>query len=146
MIPDWFPLRLNLRVLEGIERTLGREALFKIGFGVLEHAKFPPAITDLSAALGALDVAFHMNHRRDGVVMYQPGTGEMLDGIGHYTWESGTGGQLLGRSTAVYPCAFDWGIFSGLVGRFEPRGRVEHGPELSCRIRGDDVCVYAIVR
>jgi hypothetical protein len=146
VIPEWFPLRLNLQVLEGVGQTLGWEALFQIGVSVPQHAKFPPAITDLRGAMAALDVAFHMNHRRDGLVMYDAGTGGMLEGIGHYGCESGPDGRLIGRSTSVYPCAFDRGIFAGLVARFEPGSQVEHGPAAGCRTRDAAACVYVVRR
>jgi hypothetical protein len=146
LIPAWFPLRLNLQVLSGIERELGAEALFRIGLSVPQHARFPPAISDLPGAMRGLDVAFHMNHRRDGVVMYDAGTGDMLEGIGHYGFESGPDGHLVGRSTSVYPCAFDRGIFAGLAARFEPGSRIDHGRQEDCRERGAVACAYVVRR
>jgi hypothetical protein len=146
VVPDWFPLRLNLEVLDGIGRELGAEAVFEIGFSVPQHARFPPAISDLAGAMRALDVAFHMNHRRDGAVMYDAATGRMLDGIGNYGCQMGSDGRLIGRSTSVYPCAFDRGIFAGLAARFEPRSQVEHDAHVDCRIRGASACVYIVGR
>jgi hypothetical protein len=146
VIPHWFPLGLNLQVLSGIQQELGGEALFQIGVSVPRYANFPPAINDLSGAMQALDVAFHMNHRRDGVVMYDAAKEEMLEGIGHYGRACGADGHLVGRSSSVYPCAFDRGIFAGLAARFEPGSQVDHGPQADCRDRGGPACIYVIRR
>ena len=88
-----FPLQANLGVLADVARAFGDAALFDIGFTVRDHAKFPPEIRHLQQALETLDVAFHTNHR-DGAVMYDPATGTMLEGVGHYTCEASADGAV----------------------------------------------------
>jgi hypothetical protein len=140
----WFPLDTNLRVLAGIGRQFGDRAIFEIGFSVRDHATFPPAIVDVRRALASLDVAFHMNHRRDGLVMFDPGTGQMLEGIGHYSCRSSTGRALVSESSTVYPCDFDLGVISGIASRFDAGARVRHPADAPCRRRDAAACVYAV--
>lgn len=140
--PDWFPLHANLCVLGDIARAFGDAALFDIGVTVPEHAKFPPEIRSLRQALEVLDIAFHANHRRDGVVMYDRATGTMLDGIGHYSCERAVDGALITESTSVYPCRFDLGLVSGLAARFDASAKVQHTSDGVCRERGDARCRY----
>jgi hypothetical protein len=146
VVPDWFPLAANLRVLDDIGRTFGDAAVVAIGFSVPEHARFPPRIRTLQDALAALDVAFHSNHRCDGAVMFDAATGHMLEGIGHYRCDDGGSDGLVSESTSVYPCSFDLGLVSGLVARFDPGAKVEHPSDGLCRTRGAVSCRYVVVR
>ena len=41
---------------------------------------FPPEINDVESAVRSIDIAFHLNQRKNGVVMYDPATGVMLEG------------------------------------------------------------------
>jgi hypothetical protein len=63
---------------------VGPRALFQYGQHLPKYAPFPPTITDIQSAMGSMDAAYHMNHRKNGKVMFDPATGEMLEGIGHY--------------------------------------------------------------
>ena len=146
IVPDWFPLDVNLRVLDDIAHAFGEAAVFQIGRSVPDHARFPPDIRDLGGALLMLDVAFHANHRLGGAVMYDPATGNMLDGIGHYRFELSAPDVLIGDSTSVYPCSFDEGIISGLAGRFDPAASVKHLADGPCRKRGNVGCSYFVSR
>jgi hypothetical protein len=144
VIPDWFPLDGSLRILKAIGHAFGGEALHRIGFSVPAHARFPPEIDGVARALAGLDVAFHMNHRRDGVVMFDPATGTMLEGIGHYGCRSLGGRRLHCESTSVYPCDFDRGVVAGLAARFDPASEVEHAPDGLCRTDGASSCIYRV--
>jgi hypothetical protein len=145
MVPDWFPLHANLRVLDDVARAFGDVALFDIGVTVPKHATFPPEIRSMRQALEVLDIAFHTNHRRDGVVMYDPATGTMLDGIGHYLCERAASDALIALSTSVYPCRFDLGLVSGLAARFDASAKVQHAADGVCRVRGDVRCRYVVL-
>ena len=61
--------------------------MFKIGSQVPKHAPFPPTLTDIHTGIAGIDVAYHMNHRKNGQVMFNPESGTMLEGIGHYRYE-----------------------------------------------------------
>jgi hypothetical protein len=144
VIPEWFPLEQNLAILRRVGESLGDEALFAIGASVPKHATFPPGLTDLERALASLDVAFHMNHRRDGMPMYDPGSGSFLEGIGHYRFYRQDAMTLVVESSSVYPCDFDHGLITGLVARFAPGGRTDHSPGRNCRNRADTSCSYQV--
>jgi hypothetical protein len=141
---DWFPLEQNLKILRAIGQRLGDAALFKIGFSVPQKAAFPTNIRDVPQALAGLDVAFHMNHRRSGTVMYDPLVGEMLDGIGHYRSQPLDGRNVATTSTGPYPCEFDRGVVAGVAGRFERASRVVHDDRAPCRKSGADSCTYIV--
>jgi hypothetical protein len=103
---------------------------------------FPPGIQDAHGVLQLLDKIYHMNHARDGVVMFDAATGKQLDGIGHYLYEGRAGDrEALMVCDNPYPCRFDLGLFQGFVARFEPGVKVTHEPG-GCRAHGDAVCRY----
>jgi hypothetical protein len=54
---------------------------------IVSAAQFPPQIKTIDDALGAIDVAYHMNHRINGKVLFDPQTGKTAEGIGHYVFE-----------------------------------------------------------
>jgi hypothetical protein len=143
-VADWFPLTKNLRILFSIGQILGSDALFEIGLAVPRSAAFPPGIDDLPHALERLDVAFHMNHRRGGVPMYDPRSETMLEGIGHYRFRRVDGRTTITESTSVYPCEFDHGVLAGLSARFDARTSVVHSPRDPCRRRGAEACSYLV--
>lgn len=140
-VGDWFPLGKNLRVLERLRSELGDEVLFELGTTVPRNAVFPPHVGDVVAALDGIDVAFHMNHRKSGVPMFDPSRG-MLEGIGHY--HAGRTGERSAISivTSVYPCAFDRGIVTAIARRFEREAAIAHGR--ICRGSGDACCIYYV--
>ena len=57
--------------------------LFLIGKAIINSAQFPP-IKGLEEGLRSMNVAYHLNHRVDGKIMFNPENGRMTEGIGHY--------------------------------------------------------------
>lgn len=141
----WYPLKEWLAAYEGIANEVGFNSLYSIGRTVPENAVFPPQIKDVNAAIASIDVAYHMNHRKNGAVMFDPATGMMLEGIGHYGYE-----PILGENRIVcvcenpYPCDFDRGIIAAMASRFEPGARTVHDSEAPCRKKGADSCTYIV--
>ena len=88
--------------------------------------------------------AYHLNHRRDGVVMYDPTTRTTLEGIGHYRRRDLGAHGVVCESTSVYPCPFDLGLVTGLARRFEASAAVTHAAGDACRARGADACAYVV--
>src|SRR5262245_51676749 len=81
----WFPLESWLAVHDVILKEIGPTALLSLGERLVEeNPNFPKGIKDVPSALYALDIAFHRSHRKLGRMMYDPATGNMLEGIGHY--------------------------------------------------------------
>jgi len=145
---DWHPQQDWLNAFQEIANTLGEMNLFMIGKAIIDHAEFPPVKT-LEEALRSLDIAYHMNHRLNGQVMFNPATGSMQEGIGHY--------RLLSfddeRQEAVlqcnnpYPSKFDEGIITQLVRRFKPSGSREVvllDTTNGCRNTGGEACNFVV--
>lgn len=131
---QWYPQQAWLNAFEVIAQKLGANTLFNIGKQIPENAQFPPELKGIENALGALDMAYHMNHRG----------GE----IGHYRFRS-TGprsGEMLCENP--YPCDFDRGIIEAMARRFQPADssgvRVRLDPSRPTRKAGADSCTYLV--
>lgn len=144
--PDrWYSLDAWLRAFERVARDGGENILFAIGMKIPESAEFPPHINSIETAIQSIDVAYHMNHRKDGKVMFDPATGVMLEGIGHYGYERAEGEK---RITCVCDkpgsCGLDHGIITAMAKRFERQATVEHDPTKPCRNKGASSCTYIV--
>jgi len=104
----WYNQQAWLNAFRTIAEQIGNSTLNAIGQKIPENAKFPPEIADIHKALGAIDVAYHMNHR-NGI-------------IGNYKYEKT--GDKSGRivCTNPYPDEFDKGIISAMARKFKPAG------------------------
>jgi hypothetical protein len=143
---QWYPQRAWLRAFDRIGREMGDAALMLIGKKIPSNAIFPPWVVDVDSAIKSVDVAYHLNHRKNGAVMFAPETGAMLEGIGHYGYQRGSPTERLILSVCdnPYPCAFDMGILISMAHRFVRSARVEHAPAAPCRKNGDGHCTYRI--
>jgi hypothetical protein len=140
----WHPQRSWLAAHKAIANEVGAEASFNIGVAVPKNASWPPDVKDVDAAIASIDIAYHLNHRKDGVVMYDPATATMLEGIGHYGYARDPDEQkIVSVCDNPYPCDFDQGLLLGMASRFSSRARVVH-VEGSCRKHGDPSCTYII--
>jgi hypothetical protein len=141
----WYPLKEWLIAHEGIAQEIGHNSLYGIGKNVPENAVFPPHINDIYSAVESIDVAYHLNHRRNGVVMFDPQTGMMLEGIGHYrVTRVPNEHQMICVCDDPYPCEFDRGIITAMANRFERQARAVHDNEAPCRRKGGDSCTYVV--
>lgn len=141
----WYPVENYLTVYKKIDTLLGGRGLEKVGTYVPKNADFPPNIQDIHTALGVLDVGYHMNHRIDGKPMFDPATGQMQEGIGHYRYQPVAGkNEVVMVCDDPYPCRFDQGLLRGMAQRFQPNATVTHGPHQGCRTKGDPSCTYVV--
>ncbi len=141
----WYPQQVMLSSLERVASEMGRPNLFVIGLRIPEAARFPDAITDIHEAIAAIDVAYHMNHRKHGKPMFDPETGEMTEGIGHYGCEPVAGrAMIVCRCHNPYPGEFDRGLLTAMARRFERAAEVTHVDTEPCREHGADSCTYHI--
>jgi hypothetical protein len=139
----WYPEEAMLNVFEAISSEVGTNSLYGVGRAMVENAVLPPHISDIHSALGSLDAAYHMNHRRKGVVMFDPLTGVMLEGIGHMvTTSAPEGNRITVVSNTPYPCDFERGIVGGFAARFTPTARTTHDNSAPCRRKGAESCSY----
>ena len=140
----WYPQMAWLAAFEGIATNVGTRALFQTGQHVPKHAIFPPTITDIRSGMGALDVAYHMNHRKGGRPMFDPTTGQKMTGIGRYGVMDAGDRKITAICENPYPCDFDRGVITGIATRFERAARVSHDDGAACRKHGADSCTYHI--
>ena len=144
---EWFNQQLWLNCFSDIEEILGETILYMIGESIPESAYFPE-INSLEEALKKLDVAYHMNHRLNGKVMYDNVTGKMLEGIGHYTLTEFD--EEKGYAVMVcenpYPSRFDLGIISRLVKKYShnPNSKVYLDITKETRLEGGRSCTYVV--
>jgi hypothetical protein len=142
---DWYPLDDYLVVYRKIDTLLGGRGLEKVGTFVPQNVVFPPNVQDVPSALASIDIAYYMNHRKDGRDMFNPATGERVEGIGHYRYE-----RVAGKNEAIlvcdnpYPCRFDQGLIKGMARRFQPQAELTHDPSHGCRQKGDPSCTYVV--
>ncbi|WP_394850974.1 serine/threonine protein kinase [Pendulispora brunnea] len=149
-IPDtraFWPMEPYVLALHALMAAVGPIRAMDIGKQAVSHVTLPPdpMMNNIHAFLASLDIAYHLNHRRNGQRHFDVESGHMVDDIGHYHYR----GKLDSEQSAVmecenpYPCDMDLGIILGFARRFEPRAVVEHAPG-PCRNEGADSCVYHV--
>src|SRR5262249_48864316 len=140
----WYPMSTWVNAMHAIVEEVGPTTAFMVGRRVPEFATLPPQINDVLSSLHAIDGGYHLNHRREGTVMFDPQKGVMLEGIGHYACEAEPEKH---RARMIcdnpYPCDFDRGIITAFAARFEPTAAVTHEAG-ACRKNGDASCIYLV--
>lgn len=144
-ITRWYPMKNCLEAFKEIVARVGPTVMFEIGLSVPKNAKFPPSIRDVDAAIQSLDVAYHMNHRKNGKPMFDSRTGQKIEGIGHYGYRRVPDElAIVSECDNPYPCAMDLGVLTAMARKFEPRSIVEHVEAGPCRSKGGTRCAYRI--
>ena len=142
-VRDWFPQQDCLDAFKEISLRLGDNALTKIGMKIPEIVSFPVPVKDIENALKLLDLVYHLNHRKNGRIMFEPNSGVMLEGIGHYSY-SRNGDEHMIESDTPFPCALDMGILTTIAHKFNSNASIIHDDSTPCRKRGDKSCMYKI--
>jgi hypothetical protein len=141
----WYPLERWLNALERIGNEFGHYLLYQSGMTTPKNAVFPPTVTDIHSALKCIDIAYHMNHAVMGESMFNPGTGAMGEGIGHYVYANVPGKKVISiESSTPYPCDFDKGIVIAMAQRFQPGATIAHDVSKPCRKDGGSSCCYHV--
>jgi hypothetical protein len=141
----WFAQEAWLRAFENIATRLGDAALFRIGMAIPKNARFPPWVADIDSAIRSIDIAYHMNHRRQGKELFDAQSGALAEGIGHYGYLRKHGkSEIVSVCNNPYPCAFDRGILTAMARRFQARAVVTHDDTRACRKRAADSCTFII--
>ena len=145
----WYSQQAWLNAFKIIAEKVGDRTLYKIGKSIPENAVFPPEIDNIEKALGAIDVAYHMNHRnRAGEALFdptRPSDKVFLDGIGNYLCKI-----IPNENMAIltcenpYPCDFDRGIITTMAERFNSTATVAHDDSKPCRKQGAKSCNYIV--
>jgi predicted hydrocarbon binding protein len=140
-----YPQEAWLKAFENIAAHMNEGVLFNIGTKIPKTAIFPEWPKDIYAAVESVDVAYHINHSKDGVPLYDVKTNVMREGIGHYGCEYVRGRrEITSVCKNPYPCAFDRGILAEVTRRFDPKAKVVHDDSCECRKNGADSCTYRI--
>jgi hypothetical protein len=141
----WYPMGAWVAAKHEIVNLIGPQKGYEVGKQIARFAELPPTIRDIVTALDGMDVSYHMNHRKNGEVMFNPANGKMLEGIGHTRPVSGRGTRrIVVESDSPYPCDVDRGIVIGFSARFEPNIVIEHLTDAGCRKQGGERCRYAL--
>ncbi|TRX62658.1 hypothetical protein FNH22_00760 [Fulvivirga sp. M361] len=145
---EWHELQKYLNAFKDIAQKIGEMNLFIIGKAVMNNAEFPP-MKDLEEALNSMDIAYHMNHRLNGEIMFNPSNGKMIEGIGHYKLAKfdAQSKQAVMICTNPYPSKFDEGILTEVVRRFKPTGareKIELDLSKESRKTGGESCTFLI--
>ncbi|WP_436514651.1 hypothetical protein [Ekhidna sp. To15] len=144
----WNDLQSLLNAMKEIADSIGEMNLFMIGKEVMEGAAFPP-MDGLESALRSIDVAYHMNHRKSGKPMFDPATGKMTEGIGHYElvrFDEANKEALLVCHTP-YPSKFEEGLIVQIARTFKPEGsflKVQLDETKETRRNGGERCTFKI--
>jgi hypothetical protein len=142
---NWYPFDKWLASYNAIAKDVGLNSLYTIGKKIPENAAFPPHLNEIRGALSSLDIAYHLNHRKNGVLMFNPETGVMLEGIGHIRTELS---ETERKATVVceqpYPCEFDRGLVTAFATRFEPMAKTVHDNAAPCRKKGGASCSFVV--
>ncbi len=146
---QWFSQQAFFNAFREIADQIGVNALFSVGQHVPDNARWVEGIQSIERGLISIDIAYHLNHRLRGQVLYDEQTETMFEGIGHYRAERIDHNHLWVICENPYPCAFDKGLVSAVAERYKSRSTqivtVAHDMEHECRTRGDDSCRFIIV-
>jgi hypothetical protein len=125
--------------------AIGARTLAAIGRCVPENTSWPPEVRTIHDAIASIDVAYHMNHRRGGRVLFDPDLGVMEEGIGNYRVGRTTRSSAEVVCNTPHPCAFDTGVVNAIAQEFAPPGTrvsVEHSGR--CREQGALSCTLLV--
>lgn len=145
-LKGWYPQGAWLSAFKNIADAVGDRVLFSIGRSIPENAQFPPWVVDIDSAIKSIDVAYHLNHRKNGRLLFDTAAGTMFEGIGHYGYDRPRPEErrIISVSRNPYPCAFDRGIITAMARRFEKTAVVTHDDAKECRSKGAETCTYSI--
>lgn len=139
-----FPFAAILAGAGELAQVVGPKKAFEVGLEVIKHAVIPPGATDIVSAMKLLDVGYHLNHLRGGAPMFDPKTGRMQEGIGHYRCAAVADKRITMEVDAPYPCDIDRGIMQAWAGRFQRGAVVTHVEPAVCRKTGAPRCRYEV--
>jgi hypothetical protein len=145
-LKKWYPVPNVIRAWDRIEAEFGEYTVRQAGLYIAKRAKraSDSHFADIDTAMELMDAGHLINHAKNGVPMFNPRTGEMMEGIGHYRLRPGTPKtQVIFDVDAIYPCAFAGGIIEGVALVFDPKAQFVHDPRL-CRKRGASACTYVV--
>ena len=146
IIPEeWYLLEDKIKILQKVLEYVGPTTLKAVGQKIPENAIFPPDIDDIHKAISSINIAYHMNHRKAGEIMYNKVTGTITEGIGYYGYQAVEGEKKI-ISVCENPniSEYDEGILTAMARRFESSVKVELDTSKPTRRNGGDSCTFII--
>lgn len=148
IVPDqWYSQQAWLNAFKEIAEKIGSKVLINIGSMIPENAQWPPDVNSIEKAFPSIDIAYHMNHRLKGIPLFNPQTGQMLEGIGHYSSSKSGTNEITMLAHNPYPCDFDKGLIKGVAMKFKtPEMKLDFKENVAsgCRKKGGHQCTYII--
>jgi hypothetical protein len=145
---EWYLQQSWLDSFTYIASVADSSTLYEIGSAIFNNAEFPSEINDIYDGLESIDVAYHLNHRLNGEILFNNETKEKKEGIGNYHYKNHDNRKVEIICDNPYPCDFDRGIIYSIAKKFKPNDayfiKVEHDKESFCREKGDQSCSYII--
>lgn len=123
---------------------VGRQKAFEIGLKFVDHVRHPEGATDIASAMQIFDNGYHLNHLKNGVPMFDPETGTMIEGIGHYKCTMTSKHRAVMEVDTPYDCDLDRGIMQGWARLFEKSALVTHLEPSVCRKNRSPRCRYEV--
>jgi hypothetical protein len=143
--PDaWYPMGVCLAAVVTIGEKVGEHTLFVIGKRVPGNVAWPPHIREIDEVLAFIDIAYHSTHRIDGVVLYDPASGVMREGIGHYRHQKEGPRRSVMVCDTPFPSEFDRGLILEVARQFQPHAAVSLDDTKPTRKRGALSCTYIV--
>lgn len=140
----WYPVEGILRVIDRIQSEFGAFTLRQAGMMIPKMAPLPPQVVDIISGFETMDIGYHLVHGKGNRALFDPATGKMDEGIGHFKFNYTKGAnRIVMESTSIYPCAIDEGMMTAMAQRFKPTAIITHD-KASCRARGGAQCSYQI--
>ena len=143
---DNYPIHDVLKTYCHLLECVGKNTMTSVGKAIPENVVFPANITSIEDALFSIDIAYHMNHNLNGLPLFDPESGIMKEGIGHYLFKKLNEFSAEISCDNPYPCDFDIGIIEAMANKFKPVNnyvKIKHKNE-KCRKNGDSYCCYLI--
>ncbi len=123
--PDaWYPQQAWLNAFKQIGAIIGPNTLARLGGAIPESAKFPPNIDSMHKALELVNIAYHMNHRINKEILFNPTTGQLKDGIGYYKYSKTGENSAEMTCDNPYPLDFNKGLILAMTKKFKPAGAI----------------------
>lgn len=139
-----YSLDAALGVFDTLIEATGTNTIFAIGKKVPDHATWPDGIDNIFQALQSVDIGYHLNHFKNGKPMFDPSTGAMVEGIGHYHYKAEGPRRIVMVCDNPYPSDFDRGLISTFARRYESTADVERDPTKPTRLEGADSCTFIV--
>jgi hypothetical protein len=141
----YYALEAELKAFKHAYEQVGGATMFNVGLKVPENAIFPPDVVDVYASVESINLAYHINHSKDGVSMYDSATDRMIDGIGDYLTTSHRDQErIIVVNATPYPDDFSRGIVTALARRFESRANVEIDETKPTLKNGGETSTYIV--